>query len=720
LKKVSRYKGFDSDYFFNPIILSTKGGSRMTHIRKSCLLIIGLLLITAWITPVSADYMADGRYFIYNEVFGSGISVNSNAIVGGEDYSANGTLGQALASVGVSESINITQAALAGFWFAGMDIEAPLVSFTQNHMGIEEESSAITVTLALSQELSPLTPATVTINMMGSATYGEDYTLYVDGIAESASSFTIALSDKVNDLISIEIVDDDHLERNETIILSITDIDGADAAKGFLDTFTLTILENDANALTGTVTYLGSQTGTLWLMAFHTTDITMSTPIQPVSYTWTANTISQDYETVLSPGTYTIMAYIDSEGLSSTVRKWNTWEASGRYSSPIMISGDYGTAVNIVLDDPDDRYHAQYIEATGTYADWLTQYPGLGDPDIDDDQDGYSNFQEYINGTDPTVKNAAYLYEGYDPGLIITYDPDKVNVKYQVVTTNPLTPKVRPSESFQMDINYTTSDENKGTTGLGLAIHFNSTFMTFAGFSNVLSETLAGSLESLTIAVKDESDIDVPNDLYEDTDKVITIAWMAPLGSRSWPGLEKPLPLRLCTLEFSVKSQAEGITYGDTSVIRFSATSTDTRYTFYASPATLEVNPFNFDVDGNGRADALTDGLLIMRYLFGMIINSPTLQADVIAPDAQRRTSAEIWRYLNDGYEMLDIDGNSDKDALTDGLLLIRYMFGLTSGNSLIENAIDLNQATRKTDAAVVPYIKQYMPRKGSNVITTP
>ena len=40
------------------------------------------------------------------------------------------------------------------------------------------------------------------------------------------------------------------------------------------------------------------------------------------------------------------------------------------------------------------------------------------------------------------------------------------------------------------------------------------------------------------------------------------------------------------------------------------------------------------DVDNNGRIDALTDGLIILRYLFGL--SGDTLTNGVLASDAER------------------------------------------------------------------------------------
>ena len=50
------------------------------------------------------------------------------------------------------------------------------------------------------------------------------------------------------------------------------------------------------------------------------------------------------------------------------------------------------------------------------------------------------------------------------------------------------------------------------------------------------------------------------------------------------------------------------------------------------------------DIDGNGKVDALTDGLLVLRYLFGL--EGDALVKGVIGSDATRVTAAEIETYL--------------------------------------------------------------------------
>ena len=93
----------------------------------------------------------------------------------------------------------------------------------------------------------------------------------------------------------------------------------------------------------------------------------------------------------------------------------------------------------------------------------------------------------------------------------------------------------------------------------------------------------------------------------------------------------------------------------------------------------------NLDIDGNGSYDALTDGLLILRYLFGLT-NSALING-AIGPGALRNTAPLVQNYLATLGTVLDIDGNAHADALTDGLLILRYLFGIR-GPSLIAGAL--------------------------------
>tara|TARA_Y100000385_G_scaffold80092_1_gene81621 strand:+ start:100 stop:774 length:675 start_codon:yes stop_codon:yes gene_type:complete len=110
---------------------------------------------------------------------------------------------------------------------------------------------------------------------------------------------------------------------------------------------------------------------------------------------------------------------------------------------------------------------------------------------------------------------------------------------------------------------------------------------------------------------------------------------------------------------------------------------------------------FNLDIDDDGKTDALTDGLLILRYMFGL--SGETLTVGVVGNDAERPDSDQIVTYLVTNNDQLDIDGNGSVDALTDGLLILRELFGL-SNSSLVIGVI-ANNATRITSSSIVEFM---------------
>jgi alpha-tubulin suppressor-like RCC1 family protein len=115
------------------------------------------------------------------------------------------------------------------------------------------------------------------------------------------------------------------------------------------------------------------------------------------------------------------------------------------------------------------------------------------------------------------------------------------------------------------------------------------------------------------------------------------------------------------------------------------------------------------DVDASvtaTRYDSLTDGLLVIRYLFGL--TGSALTANATGPTAARTDAAVIEAYLDMIRPALDIDGNGTADALTDGLLVVRYLSGLR-GASLIQNALDPT-AARTTATAIESYLETLMP----------
>jgi beta-glucosidase len=118
---------------------------------------------------------------------------------------------------------------------------------------------------------------------------------------------------------------------------------------------------------------------------------------------------------------------------------------------------------------------------------------------------------------------------------------------------------------------------------------------------------------------------------------------------------------------------------------------------------TANTSALSWDVDKNSEMDALSDGLLILRYSFGL--SNENLTNNAISSNSPLSAS-EVITSVTETMEIADIDGNGEVDALTDGLLVLRYLFDLR-GEALIGNVV-ANDATRTTAAAIEAYLNLY------------
>jgi len=89
------------------------------------------------------------------------------------------------------------------------------------------------------------------------------------------------------------------------------------------------------------------------------------------------------------------------------------------------------------------------------------------------------------------------------------------------------------------------------------------------------------------------------------------------------------------------------------------------------------------DIDGNGTTDALTDGIMILRAMFGL--TGDAVIGGAIGLNPSRTTWTQIQPFVST--PAFDVDGDNTVDGLTDGLLIVRAMFGLT-GPSATSGAI--------------------------------
>jgi len=302
----------------------------------------------------------------------------------------------------------------------------------------------------------------------------------------------------------------------------------------------------------------------------------------------------------------------------------------------------------------------------------------------DNDADGYANYFEYISNRNPGEKNLPY--QAYYNSETDDRQP------YQVITLQPDQLKVVPGGHFDVDISYNATDNISHSTGVGFNIFFNSNDIIWESFRSVFSN--GKQISSYTI---DTDNTNLDNDVH--TDQFIGLSWKD--DSAHWP--DTVLPQKLCTATFSVSSN---MPEGYSSYIRVRPSYIDSTYHFYAANALYQAQRGNLDIDGNGVEDALTDGLLIMGYLYGFR-NQPLVD-NAIGPYAVRTKAEQIEPLLENMYMLFDIDGNGAVNALADGLLLVRYLFGFRD-YELIYN-LNVPDCTRCNSADIVEYIRQIKP----------
>ena len=114
----------------------------------------------------------------------------------------------------------------------------------------------------------------------------------------------------------------------------------------------------------------------------------------------------------------------------------------------------------------------------------------------------------------------------------------------------------------------------------------------------------------------------------------------------------------------------------------------------------------SIDLDGNQEYDALTDGLLLLRGMFGL--DGSALVTGTIASNAVYIESVDIESRIEILGDLADIDGNGTIDALTDGLLTLRYLFGL-QGETLIDGVV-ADDATRTSAEEIEAHLGTLMP----------
>lgn len=260
-----------------------------------------------------------------------------------------------------------------------------------------------------------------------------------------------------------------------------------------------------------------------------------------------------------------------------------------------------------------------------------------------------------------------------------------------------------PGGSLEFDIQYDTSTADNTLMGLGLRLHFNSSVLTFQGLSDVLTSGLIGQ-DAVPQPDLQNYDGDPSTDVY------VQVAWQHLAGA--WPDVALPAPLYQVTFDV-----AGGLAVGEATNLRFSASSSPAGYGFSGVPTVVTTGRAGgFDADGNGQADALTDGILILRHMFGFTGDALTDRA--VAPGSARPDGAAVNQFLNGDALLptnwLDVDGDGRVDALTDGVLIGRGLFGFT-GENLVRDALAPG-AVRREAREVLEFIRAHQPTAADRV----
>lgn len=358
------------------------------------------------------------------------------------------------------------------------------------------------------------------------------------------------------------------------------------------------------------------------------------------------------------------------------------------FENPGDANGDNTYEVEITATDASGTTNTQTLQVNVTDVD----EQDLGADDPLENQGDLDVWVSRFGNNDP------------DPGADPNQRPEQPT---QIARTNLA--QVNDGNLFQnspvsFDVNYEAIDDAEQVTptpsqlsGLGLRMHFDSSKLTFQSLDNVIDNN--------DLLFQGPPQADGENfDNDEATDQFILISWQD--ISNQWPG-EGLNPTRLFTANFTTD-----LTFSnDTSPINFSASSTANGFVFSGQDGIIAPARYTFDVDGNDNTDALTDGVQIIRQLFGLGASERN-----IADDATRDfdedgdvDTDDLDAYMAIGGRGFDVDGSGEATPLTDGIIITRYMFGFR-GEDLLAGDVLGGDATRTDPGAIVDFIQNYLP----------
>jgi hypothetical protein len=115
----------------------------------------------------------------------------------------------------------------------------------------------------------------------------------------------------------------------------------------------------------------------------------------------------------------------------------------------------------------------------------------------------------------------------------------------------------------------------------------------------------------------------------------------------------------------------------------------------------------SYDVDKNGSVSGFTDGIIILRWLFGF--TGSALTAGALGSGATRTDPTAIAAYLGCvAGTMLDVDADGFLAGFSDGIMILRFLFGFV-GSALTSGTLG-QDAARTDPAAIAAFMDQFTP----------
>ena len=311
------------------------------------------------------------------------------------------------------------------------------------------------------------------------------------------------------------------------------------------------------------------------------------------------------------------------------------------------------------------------------------------DEDHDDEDHGEDHDGDHgdDHGEDPSDN------DGSDPDDDTNQDPTSP-VQSISVSNQPVG---YIGDNVEVEVSYSTSDSLNQLSGLGLRVHYDSSVLTYNSLGDVLAQDNIVNGEG---PISDADDLDN----NPQTDSYISFGWASLFNN--WPNTELPAVLAKITFGVSSTLDPEVVISTD---INFTAITTAAGYGFTSESYSLELaeTDASWDYDGNGDADALSDGLIMMRYSFGL--RGEDMAKGAISFDSIMsidQVEDRVFRSM----QIADIDNDGDVDALTDGLLLLRHLFALQ--DDALTHGVVSQRALRKTKYAIKEHLEKYMPKR--------